>query len=210
MNGPLEFNEDVVRLCTRILTLITDSHKTILLTGVSERDPVGQVAYELARTLVLLGDGPVLLVDANFSPKSNQTGSRPGDQSPGLLEVLRQGTQLSDAVVLSDLPGLTFLSSGSTGSTEKDFHALLLSDQCSELLKEMRQDFAFVIIESAPIMAHSECLRLAATVDGAAVVAEAGQHQQKELSELKQTMSAFRLPILGIIFSTMHGKKILR
>ena len=203
MNQTFEYNEDVVRLCTRIRTSIPESHKTILLTGVSERDPVEQIAYEIARTLVLLGDGPVLLVDANFTGDLKTTGTSQDETDFGLLDVLRQDTPLSDAVVSNDLPGLFYLSSG---STDDDFHALLLSEQCGELLKEMRQDYAYVIIESASIMAHSECLRLAGRVDGVAVVVEAGKHQQSELAELKQMMEAFQLPMLGIIFSSTHRK----
>ncbi len=203
MNQTFEYNEDVVRLCTRIRTSIPESHKTILLTGVSERDPVGEIASELARTFVFLGDGPVLLVDANFSPNVKPMGTSKGQPDSGLLDVLRQDTPLSEAVVSDDLPGLFYLSSG---STDDDFHALLLSEQCGELLKEMRQDYAYVIIESASIMAHSECLRLAGRVDGVAIVVEAGKHQQSELTELKQMMEAFQLPILGIIFSSKQRK----
>lgn len=205
------FNEDVVRLCTRLRSTFLDTHKALLLTGVSSQDPVGSVAIEIAQTLMLLGEGPVLLVDANFSdPQLNErivwvsagTDSRV-TQGVGLAEVIRQEASLADAVLADEKPGLFYLRTGAAGD---NYYSLLLSEPCGELLKEMRQDYAWVLIESAPIMSHSECLRLAGQVDGVAIVLRAGVYRQAELVELQQAIKGFQLPFVGAILCSPKGK----
>ncbi|MEM7313225.1 MAG: polysaccharide biosynthesis tyrosine autokinase, partial [Planctomycetota bacterium] len=75
------------------------------------------------------------------------------EQSPGLVEVLRGECQIEDAVVFTDVEGLTVLPAGELPDNPAE---LIISPKFEELINKLKESFDFVLIDSPPMLAVSD------------------------------------------------------
>lgn len=197
---------DALRLGTRLTAALPEPHRVVLLTGISASDRVDAAALETARGMALLDDGPVLLVDA--WPKHPLTIKLPGGSRTrasrvrGLSDVLATAATLPEAILPTETPGLYCLP---CGTMPDELRLLLMSENCGSLFKELRAEYAYVVIHAPPLNDHPECVRLAMRTDGVGLVINEGRHRESELRQVKQSLEGFGLPILGVILSARRS-----
>jgi succinoglycan biosynthesis transport protein ExoP len=133
--------------------------RSILVTSSVAEEGKTTIALGLGR-LIALGQRRVVLVDADLrrSGISRATGSN----RPGLAEVLSDKAQIEDVLTIDPWSGLSILPAG---SADADPAFLLGSLQMETLLRELRETFETVIVDSPPIIPVADALHIARAVD---------------------------------------------
>jgi capsular exopolysaccharide synthesis family protein len=124
----------------------------------------------------------------------------------GLADVLNRSCALDLALVsVPSVPNLTLLSGG---PVHLDAGELICSEVMRDLLRELRQQFQFIVVDSPPILPYADTRALAPLADGVILVGRAGvttrEAMRRSLELLEQVQSA---PLLdgvlnGVDFSS--------
>lgn len=139
--------------------------QTILFTGAMPGEGKTTVAMNLARVLARSGLR-VVLVDANphgggLYPFLGNTGR------PGLSQYLRGDGNLKDVTEHSDIPGLDYIGAG---IHREQIEGLLLRPQLTTFLEELRKNYDYIILDSAPILAADDAALLVPHVQAVVLV----------------------------------------
>jgi capsular exopolysaccharide synthesis family protein len=154
-------------------------------------------ALNLAGALAQTPSARVLIVDADvFRPMvAESLGIAPG--RPGLAEaVLKDGCGLAQTARHFSSLNLSVLLSGSGGDRA---HDVLASPRCGAILRQARQLYDFVVIDTPPIVPLTDGGFLAEWVDGFIVVVAAHKTPRKALGDALDALDRTR--ILGVVFN---------
>ncbi|MDM8543272.1 CpsD/CapB family tyrosine-protein kinase [Desulfococcaceae bacterium HSG9] len=159
--------------------------KTLLITGPDENCGVSTVAFNLALALSFdMIDKRILLVDTNISAPSLHTAFG-YPVNPGLIDYLFGIRPLDDIILPSDYPNLHLIPSGSI-----DYLAVVPFDltEFSYFLNDVREQYDFVLLDSAPLLKSSKTQSLSSQTDGVIIVAEANRTRWQVMADLKNQL----------------------
>lgn len=157
--------------------------KTLLVTSAHEGEGKTTIATNLAWVMTKRSERRVLLIDADLRCPS--VGRALGlTASKGWLDIVEGKCELADAAIRLDPNGLYVLVPQATGERHRDSlkhpasaeaSDALTSSRVEKLIGELERHFDFIIIDAPPILEFADAQRLAAIVDGSALVVRAGQ-----------------------------------
>jgi len=136
-----------------------------------------------------------LLIDANFRRPSLQTlfpkvgtqGLEAESFDFGLSNVLMKQCSAKDATRSSGVEGLDIIDAGPLPSNPAD---LLDSAQMAELLKEQRENYDYIVLDSPPVLLVSDSKVLAKLADATVLVFNAASTRrgaaQRTIAQLKE------------------------
>jgi succinoglycan biosynthesis transport protein ExoP len=124
----------------------------------------------------------------------------------GLADMLRDGRKSSEAFC-SVAPGLECLPSGAKPPNPS---ALLSSKHVTAVLEVARQRADIVLIDSPPLLAVSDSLRLTARVDGVILVVRAGVTQRRALARAKQQLDKVGARVIGVVVNGLSARDTRR
>ncbi|MCK4752487.1 MAG: polysaccharide biosynthesis tyrosine autokinase [Planctomycetes bacterium] len=169
--------------------------KVILVSSSVAGDGKTSVVSNLAAAFVA-DSKTVLLIDANFRRPALhavfQIEKTDGDETPsqpefGLSNILMGQCAQHDAIKQSGIEGLDMICSGQLPSNPTE---LLGSSKMEELVKQQRDNYDYVIIDSAPALLASDAKILAGFVDKTVLVFNATTTRrgvaQRTIRELKE------------------------
>jgi capsular exopolysaccharide synthesis family protein len=186
--------------------------RVVAVTGSDRNEGVSTVAANLAITLSRLGQGDVLLIDANFTHPSIHE-ILDTKLSPGLADALANGkTDLSPkvtdnlansrrsygavlSVVARNLHAL------SAGKASENLSEILDSDRFRKLLNAVKKDHRFVVVDLPAISQAPWATRLASLCDGVALVVEAERLRWEVVQRVKEELLRSDAKILGVILN---------
>jgi len=151
----------IIRNATGRSGLKVANGNLVMVTSAMPKEGKTYVATNLAISIAMEVDHKVLLVDGDFAnPALSRVLRIPS--SPGLLDLLiRDDLQITDALLQTNIEGLTVLPSG-----QRDRRAteLIASERMGRLLHEITQRYPdrIVIFDSPPLLPTSEAPVLAA------------------------------------------------
>jgi|LGVF01.1.fsa_nt_gb Mrp family chromosome partitioning ATPase len=194
---------DAIHLAVRLRSAFGDPHKTIMFTSAGEGDGVSTVAVQVSHALALMDQGPILLIDMNFRSlslhtyikNSKEAFERGDSQLPGLSDLLEKKVSIEDAIHLTDRESFSLLP---VGNIAVDFLSLLLSDDFSQLLKQLQKKY-FILIDSSSILQYPDSAMIASHTDGVVIVLSAGKRHRSEVLDIKRALDALNVPILGVV-----------
>jgi len=144
-------------------------------------------AINLAMSMAMELDHTVLLVDADVSrPSIMKTLGLPS--GPGLLDLLvGSQTEMSDALLRTNIDKLTLLPSGTPHPRATE---LLASDAMSALVEEMGRRYPerIIIFDSPPLLMTTESRVLATHMGQIVMVVQAGQTQRAQVRHALETI----------------------
>ncbi len=144
-------------------------------------------AINLAMSMAMELDHTVLLVDADVSrPSIMKTLGLPS--GPGLLDLLLANqTEMSDALLRTNIDKLTLLPSGTPHPRATE---LLASDAMSALVEEMGRRYPerIIIFDSPPLLLTTESRVLATHMGQIVMVVQAGQTQRAQVRHALETI----------------------
>jgi capsular exopolysaccharide synthesis family protein len=116
----------------------------------------------------------------------------------GFSTVLSGGASLSEVLQETKFPRLTVLTSGAVPPNPSE---LLGSLAAQKVLSEMRANFDYVVVDSAPLLAVTDAAILAANSDGALLMARFGQTRREQLATAVGTLQDVDAPLLGAVLT---------
>jgi protein-tyrosine kinase len=163
--------ERIHTLAARVLNIaLRRKLKTLLVTSAESGEGKSSVATNVAWSLAKQSERRVLLVDA--APKSSPVCQFLGlEEKQGWIDLIDGSCGPKQAVVRLDPNKLYVLSSGRAAETAtRSAHEAGLE----YVINDMKSRFDIVIIDSSAILGSLETQSLAASMDGAVIVARAG------------------------------------
>lgn len=139
--------------------------KTILITSPAPQEGKTTIALNLAGSFAQ-ANKKTLLVDADLRrPRLHHVFEK--DKKPGLVDYLVELTRLEEVITKTSFNNLYLLTSGTIPPNPAE---MLDSVQMEKLLKELRDKFDYIVIDSPPIVAVTDAEILARKVDGTILV----------------------------------------
>jgi polysaccharide biosynthesis transport protein len=138
------------------------------------------------------------LVDADLrQPKISQALGLPA--ATGLAEVLYCKVQLSNAIVpLNEFQNLSVLPSGTSPDSPAD---LLSSDGMTDLCEELRTTFAFIVIDTPPVIRFSDARFLAGLSDDVVLVGRCGVTTRRAIQRSTELLHEVHAPLSGVVLN---------
>ena len=185
---------------------VDEDMRTVLVTSFGAGVGKSTIAWNLARVAATGSRTVIVETDLRNPTIARQHGLEPG---PGLAEVLTRQTGLDAAVQFKPVDG----GAGANGSAAEEpvLHAitagaqppnpaeLLESEAMEELLGQLRERYALVVIDTAPLGVVSDCFPLLRRVDGVVGVARMGHSTHDSVVKMREQLAHLEAPTLGIV-----------
>jgi succinoglycan biosynthesis transport protein ExoP len=174
----------------------TDALRTIMITsavgGEAKTSLAGHLAVSMARS-----GRKTLLIDGDLR---NPAVYRLFDvaAAPGLSELLRGETQLSDVLRPTAVPGLHVLAAGIYNAATL---ARLAGDDLGGILAQLKESFDCIILDSSPVLPVTDSLLLARHVDGVVFSVLQNVSTLPAVGEAYQCLASLNVVLLGAVVS---------
>ena len=200
-HGPLSIMNEAYRTI-RTFLLLSQADKppqVILLTSPSPGE--GKTLTSLNLAIALARDGhTVLLVDADM--RQGCCHNRLGlTNNRGLSNVLTGGLPLDEGIQDTPVSGLSLLSRGIPPPNPSE---LLGSRRMKDILKELRQRFEFILIDSPPVIAISDAAILSVISDGVVLVFDGQKTSTASAQRAVERLDTVRARFLGVILNAVN------
>lgn len=175
--------------------LDTERPRVILVTSAAPEEGKSTIALNLATTLAQ-GGSKVLLIDADVRRgRLHKTLGIP--ISKGLTECLLNNLDPSELFVDTKTPGLKLLPRGKPYSKGD----LFLTASFDRFLKQVREQFDFVVLDSIPVFAADDSTTLAPKADGVLFVIRRAHTSARLAQEALEMLYQRQVKIMGIVFN---------
>jgi capsular exopolysaccharide synthesis family protein len=172
--------------------------KVIAITSPGARVGKTVTAINIAGALARGSTTRVLLIEGDVRrPAVGKYLGLPATDAPGLRQLVQDPQQqLQDVVQRID--GLEF-DVLLAGAMDAPIHQMFRSPRIPAILDDARAQYDFVIVDTPPLGAVSDCALLAPSVDGLLVVVAAHKTPKKMLEEVLNQLDP--ASVLGIVFN---------
>lgn len=170
----------------------------LLVTSSVPGEGKSSVAANLAVSIAQTGRR-VLLVDANCRG-SVQHELLGVDNGTGLIDVLTGNAAWDDVVKDTSLDNLYLVTTGGE-SSQADPSSILMSTRIDDFVEASKEQFDFVIFDSAPVTLASESVAIGSRIDGVMLVIKANGTRGDDILEAKQRVQSSGGNILGAVLN---------
>jgi capsular exopolysaccharide synthesis family protein len=184
-----------------LLSNIDQAPQVILVTSPLSGDGKSTTAYNLAIAYGVQNKR-VLLLDADMrrptiGQKTNCNGKK------GLSDLLANDLPLDEVVQQHpNLPSLYVLTSGTIPPMPAE---LLGSERFARLIKLLREQFDYILIDAPPVLLVTDPLLLAMSVDGVVLVVRAGVTTKPVMKRLRIALQKPNLKALGYVVNGLRA-----
>ena len=188
-------------LATSILLASADL-KMLLVT--SPLPSEGKTTTAVNAAVVIAQQGKrVLLVDADLrNPTLHEAFGIPSE--PGLSALLLERTTGIEAIRSCELvPNLSLIPAGSVQERPAE---LLGSSTMRALLGKWREQYDYVIIDTPPILAVTDAVRLSSQSDSVLLVIRSGCTTREALARSCDVLNQASVPVLGIVVNGVNSR----
>ena len=194
------FGEAVRTIRTSInLTAMDQQHRLFAVTSTVPGEGKSTVASNLALSLGQLGK--TLLVDCDLRrPVVGKNFNIKGG-SAGLANLLAGTTTISEAI--HKLEGFDAIPCGMVPPNPQE---LLSSEQFATVLKTLREQYDYVVLDSPPVQNVSDVLMVSRHCDGLVYVVEAGRMQANTVIAAVGRLLQARSPVTGAVLNKIDPK----
>lgn len=197
---PYEVNEELKYLRTNIQFCGTDK-KVLLFTSSVAGEGKSTTALRLAESLCELGKS-VLLIDADLRRSMMKHKlTAPKNVQYGLSHYLSGMVPLTDVLCETTNSRLYALFAGHIPPNPSE---LLSSKRVDAMLKWAREQFDYVLIDSAPLGTVIDAAVLAPKCDGAVIVIEAERVPYKTVQSVITQLGDANCPVLGAVLNKVN------
>ncbi|MHA7277741.1 tyrosine-protein kinase domain-containing protein [Arthrobacter sp. Hz1] len=182
-----------------------DSLRALAVTSTETGHGVSSVAYNLAAACAEAGYRTLLIETDLRNPRlAERLGM---SQENGLSDVLQHGGQFSSAFDPGPQEDLWIMCAGTASRRASE----LLSGKAMEsVLRQAREAFDLIILDSAPLLPFADSRTLCALSDGVIVVARYGVSTPDSLRAGAETLELVGAKVLGLVFNAVPIDRRLR
>ncbi len=174
--------------------------KTLLFTSASPDEGKTTVATNFAITLAML-DCRVLIVDADLR-RGGLNRLLDIESQVGFTDVLLHGLDWRKAVCPSKHKNLSVLPSGKYTSQGAE---LFLSPVTDVLLREMYNEYDYIIFDTSPVMAADDATSLAPKIDGTIFVLRASMTSARAARNALDQLYHRQVNVLGLVLNSVNA-----
>lgn len=192
------FRESINKLRSKV-EASSDKHgyKSFMITSAYENEGKSSVAANLALALAKNGR-KVVLVDADFNkPAVFKIFDLDGSKS---LNKAIEGTSSWRSQVVSDRSGLDLLPC-SQDSLKSEI--LTNSKKLDEIMKELREEYDFVIVDTSPAYLLNETMAMNELVDATLFVVRQDYATSDVINEIVKRLTYVKDNVLGVVFKNV-------
>ncbi|QNL94984.1 polysaccharide biosynthesis tyrosine autokinase [Aeromicrobium senzhongii] len=177
---------------------------SLVVTSATPGESKSSVAAGLA-AVVAAGNKKVLLIDCDL--RSPSVGLVTGLESAvGLSNVLSGQYKLSTAVQ-EWIPNLDVLAAGPIPPNPAQ---LLSSTAMEELMEQVKADYDFIVLDSAPVLAAADAVWLGHVTDGVLMLARRAKVTTGKFTKALDILEAGHAPVLGVALTRVRRGHRLR
>ncbi len=166
----------------------------------------GKTTLSSNLSLTFSHTGKTLLIDGDLRKQQFSKDVLTQARSTGLAEIAAGKASIDESIVRdSEVDNLYYMSSGLT--TPKPLE-LLASKKFSELLKQLREQFDHIIIDSAPVLPVSDSLVLGNLVDEILLVVKADETTHKMAQDAVKRLATAHVKPLGVVLQQADIEKM--
>jgi capsular exopolysaccharide synthesis family protein len=190
-------SESYQNICTSLLFSRPEKPpQTVLITSAQPKEGKSATAVNIAIVLARNG-APVLLIDADL--RNGRCHWLLGlENGRGLTDVLTGNGQVPDLIKQTSIPNLSFLSRGPISPNPAQ---LLGSEKLGQVLASLRANYAFIVIDSAPLLPINDTVMLAPKVDGVVMVTRVQEVSRYVARQACERLGYVGASILGVVLN---------
>ena len=124
------------------------------------------------------------------------------DNSTGLSTYLSGNMEFSeDLLKTTEIPHLSVITSGPTSPNPIE---LLSSYRLGELIRNLCQNYDFILIDTPPVLGISDALIVSQHTDGVIMVIKSGETPKEAAQEAKKMLEGVNAKILGVVLNSIN------
>lgn len=170
--------------------------KVTLITSAMSREGKTVTAVNISVMLSQLG-GNVLLIDADLR-RARCHRVLAVDNHLGLTEVLTGSRDMVEMIRATEIENLYFLGAGSVPPNPTE---LLNSPKMAEMMAQLRENYEYIVIDSAPVLPVSDSMVLSKLTDGVVLVANGSATPRQQVKNACARLEYARAKILGLVLN---------
>jgi Mrp family chromosome partitioning ATPase len=190
--------DEITKLVNRLFLIPgTEAPRSVVFTGTESGNGCTSLCARSGELLASQVRGSVCLLDCNRrSPGLHQ---QFGLQNyHGLSEALSQDGGVRQYLRPLSRPNFWLLS---CGSHVDNGEALLASDRMAMRLRELRDEFDYVIVDAGPLDAGTGGIILGSLADGVVLVLKANSSRRDTTRKAMEELQGAKVPILGVVLN---------
>jgi tyrosine-protein kinase Etk/Wzc len=177
--------------------------KTIMVTSPTPGDGKTTIAANLSIELAAQ-EQRVLVVDADFRiPALHKIFNLP--DSPGISNVLSEGRAYQ--TVIQKIEGVDNLDVMTVGPLPPNSSELLGSSRMRQLIEELKVEYTRIILDVPPVLATTDALDLAGSLDGVLLVLKMGETDKRAIKRMMDIFHNTRIRILGGVLNGVDARQ---
>lgn len=178
-------------------SMVDKNLKSLVVTSAGPGSGKSIISANLAATFAS-EEKKVLLVDADLRKPTVHKTFRVRNND-GLTTLLTdRNVKVEEMVYRTHIPGLYVLTSGAIPPNPAE---LLASNSMNDLMKDLEEEFDFVLYDMPPVIAVTDAQIMASKTDGTIFVLPKGQATKEEVLKSKELLEMVNANILGAIFN---------
>ena len=179
--------------------------RVLVVTSALSQDGKTTSATNLAMVLAKAGRR-VVLVDADLR-RGTVGVLLGGANDPGLSDVLANGLPLASAIRSHHNDDSTCLDYLTAGTVRAEPSRMLASNALRDLLRELRETYDLVIVDSPPLNVVPDAAVLGDLADGVLLVARAGATPPEALAYAVEQLQQVRAPLIGTVLNDVDPRR---
>ena len=179
----------------------TESLKSVLITSSAPQEGKTTIAVNLAGSFAH-SKKKILLIDCDLrKPSVHKLFGR--DKNPGLIDYLVGNSKLEEILYKSNIPNLSYITSGTIPPNPAE---MLDSQEMRNFLKQLREKYDLIIVDSPPIIAVTDSEILTSMVDGTLLVVSSENTEIEMMERSVELIRRENTQFLGTVLNNFSYK----
>lgn len=197
------FYEEAMKLLRTNVQYLGVDVRTILFTSCYENEGKSDVSFQLAKEIGNMGKR-VLFVDADIRKSDLLNRYSVEQETYGLSQFLSGQVEAREIIYTTNFQNMDIIFSGPVAPNPSE---LLEEREFEVLLKVLKKQYDYIIIDSPPIRSVTDAAVVARQCDGVILVIESEMVSYKEAQKAKAQIEKTGCRLLGAVLNKVNMKK---
>ena len=197
------FYEEAIKTLRTNIQFTGKNVRTILLTSCYPNEGKSDIAMQLAQEIGKAGKR-VLLIDADLRKSAYIYRYKVEKSVKGLSEFLSGQASENEIKYITNFQNVDIIFSGPSAPNPSE---LLEDPAFGELMKKVRMEYDFVLLDTPPVMTVIDAAVIAKESDGAVLIVESGRVSYKAAQKALEQIRKSDCKVLGAVLNKVDIKR---
>lgn len=176
--------------------------QSIVFSSATEMEGKSTVTVNLGASLALIGKR-VVLIDCDLRKPALHTFFGES-KSPGLAEVIEGVETIDDVLIETDIPGLFLIPAGNKSPRPAELFSMNAFD---DILRQLRDKFDFIFIDSPPTLATADPIILSKKCDRTVLVIRYGKLEHADLNAALEQYTRAGASVFSFVLNSVPAQE---